>query len=287
MTVSLKRERIFLIVLLLLFILAILGGTYFFLATKNLNSRLNAELLHSELLLSEKLALEKNSVAYENEINRLKIRHVVLDESIAQMQLEIDEKEAAIRRAEREKRSVKLLNSQLAELELKKNESESVVGKMKELVRKLTDEKNAIDQSMSGLQEENKQLRNEMKELRSSSADHFLAETTNRRDRQTVVARRTKKIKVNFKVPEKMASTISVKVIPPDGKVLEGTENGIAHRIVNNENKFTASLNSGVVNELKEIELTYEPTLKPLAGIYRIEVFNNEKYVGNLNVKLR
>jgi hypothetical protein len=48
-----------------------------------------------------------------------------------------------------------------------------------------------------------------------------------------------------------------------------------------------ASNSGGAIKVSRKIEMTYEPKEKQKPGLYQIEMYNVEKYVGTINVKLR
>ncbi len=287
MSVSFDKGKIILGSLSLLFILALLGIGYFYFANKNLQNKLNSELLLSELMLSEKLALQKKSVGYEEQLNDLKAKNTSLDKLLAQTNQQIQLRESELQRARLEKNNLKQLNKKLAELEQIKRELELQSNDMKELIQKMLSEKNSMNQMIASLQEENKQLAATNELLRLTTADHFMVESTKRKERLTVMAKRTRKMSFSFEVPDAIATTVTLKLIQPDGRVIEGEQNGIAHRVIENGKNYTASLDAGTAQMSKRIVMTYEPKEKPVAGIYRIELYNKGKYISNIGLKLR
>jgi hypothetical protein len=92
---------------------------------------------------------------------------------------------------------------------------------------------------------------------------------------------------MSFNVPENMVENISFKLTKPDRSQVDGKGNGIAYRITNEDEGLTASLSGGVIKVSKKIEMTYEPKEKQKPGIYKIEMYNGDKYIGACNVKLR
>ena len=119
------------------------------------------------------------------------------------------------------------------------------------------------------------------------TTDNYLVEATKRKDKLTVMAKRAKKITMSFNVPENMVENISFKLTKPDGKQVDGKGNGIAYKVVNGDEGLTASLSGGAIKVSKKIVMTYEPKEKQKSGIYKIEMYNHDKYIGACNVKLR
>lgn len=282
---KLSKERMIATGAVIFLILALIGTGLFYNSNKSLTKNLNNERLKSEMMLSEKLALQKEIEIFRNQINSLSGKNSELDKLLAETSKKLSEKEAQLSRIVRENGNIKTLKKELSDLNQMKKDFESQVLALNESIRKLNSEKDALNQTIASLQEENKQLAANYEILNSMTADNYLVETTKRKDKLTVVAKRTKKITVSFKVPENIIEDISFKIVKPDGKTVEGKNNGIACRILNEDEGLMASINGGKVS--KKIEMTYEPKDKQKPGLYQIEMYNGEKYIGTCNVKLR
>lgn len=285
-TILTKENRITAGVVVLLIMALIATGIYYS-SNKSLTKNLNTEKLKSEMMLSEKLALQKEIDTFKNQINSLSGKNTELDKMLAETSLKLSDKEAQLNRIARENGNIKQLKKQLAELEQMKRDFDSQLLTLNETIQKLNKEKDAMNQTIASLQKENKELAANLEILSSLTADNYLVETTKRKDRLTIVAKRTKKITVTFKVPENMVENISFKLVKPDGAKVEGKGNGIAHRVVNGDDGLMASISGGAIKVLKRIEMTYEPKEKQKPGVYNIEIFNGDKYIGACNVKLR
>jgi hypothetical protein len=147
-----------------------------------------------------------------------------------------------------------------------KKDFESQMLVLNESIQKLNAEKNALNQTIASLQEENKQLAANLEILSSMTADNYLVETTKRKDRLTVVARRTKKMAVTFKVPDNVVEDITFKILKPDGKVVEGKHNGIAYRVVDGDEGLMASSLGGVIQVSRKIDARRFRRTTALAG---------------------
>jgi chromosome segregation ATPase len=239
------------------------------------------------MILSEKLVLQKDIETFRSQINSLSGKNSELDKMLAETSKKLSEKEGQLNRIVRENGNIKSLRKQVAEVEQLKKDFENQALALNESIRKLNSEKDALNQTIVSLQEENKQLSANLDVLNSITTDNYLVESTKRKDRLTVVARRTKKITMSFNVPENMVENISFKLTKPDRSQVDGKGNGIAYRITNEDEGLTASLSGGVIKVSKKIEMTYEPKEKQKPGIYKIEMYNGDKYIGACNVKLR
>ncbi len=282
-----QRERRITAIAVIILIAGLISTGIFYTVNRSQSKNLNDEKLKSEMMLSEKLALQKEIESFKTQVNSLTGKNTELDKLLAETSQKLIEKEAQLSRVVRENGNIKTLKKELADLNQMKKDFESQVLALNESIRKLNSEKDALNQTIASLKEENKQLAANYEILNSMTADNYLVETTKRKDRLTVVARRTKKITVSFKVPENIVEDISFKIIKPDGKIVEGKDNGVACRILNEDEGLVASINGGAIKVSKKIEMTYEPKEKQKPGLYQIEMYNGEKYIGTCNVKLR
>ncbi len=285
-TIEQREKRITAIAVLIL-IAALIGSGLFYSTNRSITKDLNNEKLKSEMMLSEKLALQKEIETFKTQVNSLSGKNSELDKLLAETNGKLSEKEAQLSRIIRENGNIKSLKKQLAELEQLKKDFENQVLALNESIKKLNSEKEELNRTIVSLRNENKQLTENLEILNSMTGDNYLVESTKRKDRLTVVARRTKKITMSFNVPENMVENISFKLTKPDGSQVDGKGNGIAYHITNEDEGLTASLSGGVIKVSKKIEMTYEPKEKQKPGIYKIEIYNGDKYIGTCNVKLR
>lgn len=284
-----KREKSIITAAVILLLAAILGIGYFYSANKSITSILNKERLYGEKTLSEKLALEKDIEAFKTKINAMSGKNDELDKMLAATNQKLSDKENEIRRIYRENGNIKALKKEIAELTQLKKDFELQAASLNEMIKSLNKEKMALNETIAALQSENKQLAANLDILSSMTSDNFLVETTKKKDKLTVMAKRARKMTVSFNVPNNVSENISFKIIKPDGSKVDGKENGIAYRVVNPEEGMTASTSAVIetVKVSKKIEMTYQPKEKQKPGIYKIEMYNGDKYIGACNVKLR
>lgn len=287
MKTTMTKEKMIAIGAGILLFVSLIGTGLFYNSGKTLTKNLNDEKLKSEMMLSEKLLLQKDFDMFKNRLTALNGQNEELNKILAETMQKLSEKEAALNRISRENGKVKTLTAQLSDLKQMKKDFESQVLALNESVQKLNMEKNTLEKNIASLQEENKQLSANLAILSSITADDYLAEPTKRNGRLTVMAKRTKKMTVSFKVPENVVEDISFKLTKPDGTRVEGKENGIAYSVINSDEGLTASLSGGAIEVSKKIEMTYTPKGKQKPGLYKVEIYNADKYVGAYNVKLR
>lgn len=282
-----QRERRITAIAVIILIAGLISTGIFYSVNRSQLKNLNDEKLKSEMMLSEKLALHKEIKKLKSQITSLNGKNSELDKLLAETNQKLSEKEAQINRIALENGNIKKLKKELAELTQLKKDFDNRVSVLNETIQKLNNEKDNLNETIASLEKENQQLAANLDILSSMRADNYLVETNKRNDRLTVVAKRTKKMTVTFIVPENMVENISFKLTKPDGKQVDGTDNGIAYRVVNGDEGLTASISDGAIKVAKKIEMTYEPKVKQKPGVYKIEMYNNDKYIGACNVKLR
>ncbi|MGE0560590.1 MAG: hypothetical protein AB7O47_02125 [Flavobacteriales bacterium] len=266
---------------------SIISTSTLYFNNNELQSNLNKQKIANELMLSEKLTLFKDIEDYTFDNNALKKFNGELEQNISQINKAISAKEIEISRLNKENAKVNKLKKQLAELNKLKKEQETKILALKETIDKINTDNNFLNQSLTSLTEENKQLNANLALLSSITADNYLVETTRKKGKLTVVARRTKKLGVNFKVPENMVETISFKLIKPDGSTIGETSKDIAVNTSADNEILYANIGKGEIKISKKIEMTYEPKEKLKSGVYKVEIYNKDKYIGSCSIKLR
>ncbi|PKP45566.1 MAG: hypothetical protein CVT95_08470 [Bacteroidetes bacterium HGW-Bacteroidetes-12] len=289
-TITLKKEKTIALVALIFAIVSLISSGIFYNNNKTLKNNLHAEKISAENMLSEKLALQKEIELFKNQMNALKGKNQELNNLIASSNKKLIEKEATLNKIVRQNGNgnSKQLKKQIAELQQLKKDFELSVMALNGNIKKLTNDNENLNKTIALLQEENKQLASNLAILSSITADNYQAETTKKKDKLTVVAKRTKKMSVSFKVPENMVEHISFQVSKPDGSVVKGKENGIAYQVVTEEGSdLFASVLTDEIKVSKKIEMTYSPKEKLKSGVYKVALFNGDKYIGSCNIKLR
>lgn len=286
-----KSKKTSIIIAVLILIAALIGTGVFYSSNKSLAKNLNEEKLRTEMMLSEKLAIQKENESYKIRIDSLSDHKLKIDILLKLVNNELKEKNAQMNKMVHE--NIMAMNKQVAELERMKMDFESQTLTLNDAIKKMNIEKDQLNRTIASLQDQNKKLTANLDILTSMATDNFLIETTKKvwlqpnKEKLTVIARHAKKMTVSFNVPENMVENISFKLLKPNGTLVEGKDNGIASRIVNGDEGITASISGGAIKVSKKIEMIYTPEEKQKPGIYKIEMYNGEKYIGACNVKLR
>jgi len=292
--VRIKKDRIIATIAVLFLFVSLIGTGVMYNNNRSLKNQIKNEKLSSDVLLQNKILLMKEVEQFSNQINSLLGKNAELDQILAQTSQKLSEKESEINKIVRENGSIKDLKKQLSEVSKMRNDFENQVVALNGTISKLNMEKETMNKSIASLQEENKQLATNLAILSAMTADNYLVETTKgknmirKSEKLTVVGKQAKKVAVSFKIPENVAETISFKITKPDGKQVEGKDQGITHHIIENEDDaLMANLSSDEIKVSKKIEMVYQPKEKLKAGIYKIEMYNGKSYIGACNVKLR
>jgi len=269
---------------IILLLLSCIGAGIYYNNNRLLSDDLNNEKLRSEMLLAERLAIQKEVESFRFDIASLSGKNKELDNMLADAGKKLNEKENEIFN---EKGKNAKMRKHLNELNQMKSDFESKVLSLTDNINKMDREKNLQDQIIASLKEENKKLADHNHLLTSMTADNYLVQTTRARERLTVKARKARKMSLSFKVPENITENISFKLTKPDGTKIEGKENGLTYTIGKDNDALLASIGMDQKITTKKIEMTYLPKDKLKPGVYKIEMFNGGKYMGSCNVKLR
>ncbi len=282
-----KNEKLILTGSLVFLFLSLGGFGYFFVSSKKLTNNLNNEKLRSELILSEKVSLDKEILNLKNQLSALKGTNSELDQIIAQTSQRLSEKEAELSKIKRENGNIKSLKKQLDEIGKLKKDLDTQIAALNESVKKLNSEKDDLSKTIAALKAENQELAENNRIMSSLKADNYLVQSTRGKNKLTVKARRTNKISVSLKVPANMVENLNFNIIKPNGVKVKGSDKGLAIKTIDDDDQLLVSLYNDEIKVSKSIEFSYTPKEKLKPGVYKIEMYNGEKYIGSCNVKLR
>lgn len=285
MKAMLNKKQLIQIGVAVILLLSLISTGIYLTENKSLTKGLNEEKLKHELLLAEKVSLDKEIANMRAQINALQGTNSELDKVLAETSARLNEKEAELKKINRENGSIKSLRKKNEELAKIKSDLEAQIPGLQSAISKLNSEKDALNQTIARLTEENKQLNDNLNNF--VIVDNYLIETTKGKNKLTVKAKRANKIAMSFKVPNTQVSNISFRITKPDGTQVKGNENGLAYNVVNDDENLLASMTLDNIKVSKKIEMTYTPKEKLKAGIYKIEIYNGDKNVGSCNIKLR
>lgn len=256
------------------------------------NSR-NKKSLAAEKLNSERLLTEKSTI--QTDLERIK-------QEIASLKLKSDENarllsdtEAKLTDTEKRMRSLSAQSakkSKAAEEDFQKQKAalEKEYADLKLNYDNQMSVNGNLQKKLSEMEAQTNDLLGKLKMMNTFNSDNFEVVTTRgKTDRQVVVARRVKKLNVNFEVPQSLTDAISFKIVTPAGTTITPEDKSLSWIFPPNARHLTASL-SPVTSEFEEsrrVSLTYAPKEKLVGGEYRIQIFSNGQNIGNCRIRLR
>lgn len=269
-----------------------IGSLVWLMSTRGVNSVLETSLeqerLKSESLLSEKLLLEKDVEKMKGQLSSLKGINDDLDEAVRKAEEKFVEREAELARLKKQ-------NATLAEV---RKQREALLGVQRELERELMalkasyadleNENRLLASNIAQLQERNRILSEDLNRAMFASVDQSQVQAVKgRKERLTVRARRTNKLIADFEVPANMRS-ISFRIVDPKGNALGEKQGTIVYHASAGEQNVVASNAEGAAGPgIQKVKMEYTPKQRLQAGVYKVEILNENLYVGSLNVKLR
>ena len=250
--------------------------------------------LQNELLLSEKLALDKEILHYEDAMNILKEKNERSEKLFTEWQRKLTDRETAYSELAKENARTKSLKKQLAE---NNNMNEDLLKKMKDLNHENSSQlaDNArLKNTLLTHQGEKEEL---MKQLDAAMTahvikpDNYMVEThmNLKKDRLTYNAKRIKKLTLVLDMPMDHSTEISFNITTPEGKVITEKNKMLTWKFISNDKNLTASINpfDDELQASSQIKLTYTPTSKLQPGEYKIAVMKSGQNIGNCRVRLR
>lgn len=272
-------------------------------ANRGLKKNLNKEKLNSEKLLSEKLALDKEIEQHLREIEQFKAgldnykgKNDELDKMLTEARKNLSQKQDEINRLAKANAGKKAIEKELAALKKLKNDFDSQISLLDGEIQSLkTDKKNllaensSLNKKVSELEARNSELAANVKMLQSMVADDYLVQgLKGKKEKFTFVARKTDKLSLTFDIPEDFTSSLKFKILTPDGKTIQGEEEGITTTLINNSGeKHSGGDGSSGYGLDKRVKMEYDPRGKFARGIYKIEIFNGDDYLGSCQVRLK
>lgn len=254
----------------------------------SLEQNFENEKLKSEALLSEKLLLEKDLEKMRGQLSSLKGINSELDLVIRNTEMKFESRESELKRLKKQNASLAQVKRQREELLRLQQDLEDQLRSMKASYTELENENSALSNAVARLQDQNRLLSDDLNRAMFASLDHLQVQAVKgNREKLTVKAKRTSKLIANFDVPASLRN-ISFRVIDPKGITMSEKHGAVVFNSVPSEENIVAS-NAGnsAGNGLQKVKMEFVPKKRMLAGVYTVEILNDNLYVGSLNVKLR
>ena len=272
---------------LLIISLAALIFTYE--SSLTLEAGLNSEKLKSEKILAEKLSLDKEIVKLKQSISSLQGKNSDLDKMLSVTSSKLAIRESEVKKMQKENASLKEYKQQVAEIQKIKGDLERQIATLNSSLNSSNMEKEMLNKTVADLQQKNKSLLDEMKQMQLASLDDIRVEALNK-NKLTVSAKKTKKLDVNFLIPASNSSDkMQFKITDPNGRLLTPMDGSISLVLTDDAPIFTADNSSMTyLKQTKQVKMEYKPKKKLKPGVYRREILNGDNvYMGSLQVRLK
>jgi hypothetical protein len=167
-------------------------------------------------------------------------------------------------------------------------ELNSQIKSLNSISEALMKENGLLNEKISNLEVKNKELSGDNQLLKMMAADDYLIEgRKGKKDKLTLTAKKTNKLALNFKIPEGVSANLKFNIITPDGKKIDADDQNISITVLDSKSNTSSDVESDGTKLNKSIQMEYNPKNKFSRGLYKIEIYNNESYLGSCQVHLR
>lgn len=293
MNTGTRKERTVAGITAFILLASVVSSVYFMGTNSTIKVRLNDERLKNELLLSEKLSLNKELYQAVDRIHVINENRLESEELLAQANLKLTEKGRELAGIKMENAKVKDLREQLTDVREMQDDFMHQITVLKMQNETLENENFEQLESMSLWQLEREDY---MKQIKAATANSMIRIDNHQvdafkyttKEKSTVKAKRTKKLVFIVDVPQNIASDIGFNLTTPNGKVITDKSKNLSWKVVNNDDSLLASINQfdNEVVASNEVKLTYTPIIKMKPGVYKIGILHKGKNIGNCRVRL-
>lgn len=244
------------------------------------------ERLASERLMGDKLQLEKQIGELEKRLVREKEMANGNRSTIADLEQRVKEAKERHRDLEHRARRNDRTQKDLAT-------SEKALGELRGQLANAQGRAEDLERQLAKLQMERDGLIADLADQRNARTmvnNAQLEALRGKKGKLTVVAKRTKQIRMAFDLPEELASAANFKLIAPGGKTYESGEAAISMSIDAAEDEPIAAIDmvEGIpTKRASRVHLKFTPEKKLEPGTYRIDVRSGEHYLSTVLLELR
>ena len=273
-------------------ILLLLATTIFGFVSNSKNKRnLNAEMVRTETLASEKAKLLGEIDQLKNDQNSLTGRYDSAQKSIASAESRVIERDRRINTLRRDNTALEVDRKTLADLQTEKAELDKTHNTLQQEYEKALAQNKELQNSFTQLEAQHKDISSQFLQARLYTTDNFQAYGSRGKEKEklTICARRTKKLNVNFDVPENLKDPVTFTILTPGGETITPEDAGLSWTFQPELQNLTASL-TGILGDLenpRKVDFKYEAKEKLAKGEYKIQLFSNNLNIGNCRLILR
>ena len=246
----------------------------------------------SEILLSEKLSLDKAIKNYQFDITGLQNKNSGLNKLIAEANINVQNKNDEINRLKTaNKGSLKNLKEKNAELENQMLQLNEQLSKSNNSLAQVKSENEVLNNQIFATSKKADELERDNNILRELFSYNYRTEALKgKNEKLTVNSKRTNKLFVGFDLPGNISNDIHFKIITPEGKELSSDKDLAANiKITENGDGLLASSsqNSAGNKGTKRVEMSYKPSQKMAKGIYQFNLYKEDRFLGSTQLRLK
>ncbi|MFH1160843.1 MAG: hypothetical protein V1733_07835 [bacterium] len=275
----------------ILFVIALICLVTLYSQNKKLNKSVQLEQSQNTTLLTQKHALQNEIDHLTSAIADMNGRNVELDNLLTEIKVKLNGAQVELNRLTKDRMDINAMQKKLLEVQVLKDELEAQVMALNEKMENLTHENLALTNTIINLENENREMAVNLEVAQAILTNNFLIEAVKgNNEKPTISAKRAREIKVDFDILATNQSQIHFKIIKPNTDVIDSktdknfTLRGSAPTIGLLANISPAS---NIPIKANRISMVYRPTMKLRSGIYTVEVYNNDIYLGASQIKLR
>jgi phage shock protein A len=250
-------------------------------------SAIEQERLKHERLLGDKLQLEKLMAGLQVELNGAQQDNTDARLRIAELERRIKQSEDRARGLEARSNGSSRTRKELAAAQQERtgllNELEALRATERDLRAQLAQARNDHDALAA---------RFEQQQMGAQMVNNAEVEALRgRKEKLTVVARRTREIRMAFDLPQHLAEQASFRIISPKGAQYKGADPALSWTFdkPGHEPMASIALIEGSTSSARaaRVHLRFNPKEKLEPGVYRIDVHSGETYLNTVLLRLR
>ena len=164
---------------------------------------------------------------------------------------------------------------------------------MKAELENVNAQNNTLKSNINKLETEKSELSRKLADALLYQSDNFVIYGSRGKTTEKLTFRAfwTKKLTLNFDVPQNLTDVVSFKITTPSGKTETPATADLTWKVISNPNNYTASLSpvSGEFEASRQVAMTYAPKDKEKfeKGEYKIQLFCNNINIGNCRVRFK
>ncbi|HEY9045188.1 MAG TPA: hypothetical protein VIN08_04800 [Ohtaekwangia sp.] len=283
-----KRSSILAAVAILLLIATGMYLTVVLGQKARLEDDIKDEKLTAESLLSQKLSLDKEIVKLQAEIVSLEEGNFGLNKTLNTTLYKLESTQKELSKAQQQGASAAQLKNKYQLLVASAKELEQQLAYYKNTVQELRTSHQDFESLVSFLQQENRDLANQLNMERLASLRGTSSEFLTRKGKLTVRARHAKTFIVEAEVPAGITN-VSFVITNPSGTILTEHSGQLSIKPLTEQIPLASSASSGtvVLPAQQTIQMRYTSQVKLIPGIYTIEMLTESRSIGKVKMKLR